>query len=61
MIIRQENPADISDIHALNELTLTCQWEGIPDDAFMILWLERPKAGQISGLATYRGEFNESI
>jgi len=61
MIIRQEKPEDINDIHALNELTLTCQWEGIPDDAFMILWLERPKAGQISGLAKYREEFNEAI
>ena len=40
---------------------ITCQWEGIPDDAFMILWLDRSNAGQISGLAKYREEFNEAI
>jgi len=39
---------------------IRCQWEGIPDEAFMILWLDKSKAGQVSGLATYRKEFNEA-
>jgi len=37
------------------------QWEGIPDDVFMILWLDTSKAGQVSGLAKYREEFNEAV
>jgi putative acetyltransferase len=40
---------------------IKCQWDGIPDEAFMILWLDRSKAGQVSGLAKYREEFNEAV
>ena len=40
---------------------ITCQWEGIPDEAFMILWLDKTMAGQVSGLAKYRDEFNEAV
>lgn len=39
---------------------IKCQWEGIPDEAFMILWLDRLKIGQVTGLAKYREEFNEA-
>jgi len=39
---------------------IRCQWEGMPDEAFMILWLDTSKAGQVSGLAKYREEFNEA-
>lgn len=40
---------------------IRCQWEGIPDEAFMILWLEKAMAGKVSGLAKYRDEFNEAV
>ena len=37
---------------------IICQWEGIPDEAFMILWLDESKARQLSGVAKYREELN---
>lgn len=40
---------------------VTCQWEGVPDDAFMILWLDKGRMPPVSGLAKYREEFNEAI
>lgn len=40
---------------------IKCQWEGIPDDAFMILWLDKSKMNRVSGLAKYRDEFNAVI
>ncbi len=36
------------------------QWEGVPDDAFMILWLDRSMANQVTGIAKYRAEFSEA-
>lgn len=38
---------------------MTFSWEGIPDDAFMILWLDKSTTNPVSGLAKYRDEFNE--
>jgi putative acetyltransferase len=40
---------------------IKCRWEGVPADAFMIFWLDKSKAGQVSGLAKYREEFNEAV
>jgi len=40
---------------------IKCQWEGIPDDAFMILWLDKSTMSPVSGLAKYRDEFNEAL
>lgn len=40
---------------------IKCQWEGIPDEAFMILWLDKSKINRVSGLAKYRDEFNAAI
>jgi putative acetyltransferase len=37
------------------------QWEGVPDPAFMILWLDRTMIDHVSGIARYRDEFNEAI
>ena len=37
------------------------QWEGVPDPAFMILWLYRTMIDHVSGVARYRDEFNEAI
>jgi hypothetical protein len=36
-------------------------WKGIPDDAFMILWLDKSTMNPVSGLAKYRDEFNAAI
>lgn len=36
------------------------QWEGIPDQAFMILVFDRKIVSDISGVARYRHEFNET-
>jgi len=37
------------------------QWEGIPDNAFMILWIDTSMKNRVSGIAKYRSEFNEAI
>jgi putative acetyltransferase len=37
------------------------QWEGVPDPAFMILWLDRTMVNHVSGVAKYRDEFNEAM
>ena len=40
---------------------IRCPWDGVPDEAFMVLWLDRSKAGAFPGIARYRDEFNEAI
>jgi putative acetyltransferase len=40
---------------------IKCQWEGIPDEAFMILWLDKSTTNPVSGFAKYRDEFDEAI
>ena len=37
------------------------QWEGVPDHAFMILWLDKTVMNHVSGVAKYRDEFNEAM
>ena len=37
------------------------QWEGVPDPAFMILWLDRTMTNYVSGVAKYRDEFDEGM
>jgi putative acetyltransferase len=37
------------------------QWEGVPDPAFMILWLDKTMTNHVSGVAKYRDEFDEGI
>lgn len=37
------------------------QWDGIPDEAFMILVLDGSAMKDISGVARYRSEFDEAI
>jgi putative acetyltransferase len=37
-----------------------CQWDGVGDEAFMILVLEPPLAATLAGLAKYRPEFDEA-
>ena len=38
---------------------LESQWNGMPDDAFMVLVLDPPAMTGVSGVARYRDEFNE--
>jgi len=37
------------------------QWEGVPDPAFMILWLDTTMTNHVSGVAKYRDEFDEGM
>ena len=37
------------------------QWEGVPDDAFMILLLDESLRGALSGTGRYRSEFDEAM
>jgi putative acetyltransferase len=38
---------------------LASQWDGMPDAAFMVLVLNARAMADVSGVATYRDEFNE--
>jgi putative acetyltransferase len=38
---------------------LACQWEGVPDAAFMISILDADAMAGVSGMARYRNEFDE--
>lgn len=40
---------------------LQSQWEGIPDEVFMAMILDQPRMSGISGIATYRHEFNDAL
>lgn len=40
---------------------IRCQWEGVPDEAFMILIFDGIAMEGIAGVARYRDEFDEAI
>ena len=40
---------------------IRCQWEGVPEEAFMILWLDKSKKKGVLGIAKYHEEFNEAM
>jgi len=40
---------------------IRCQWDGVPDEAFMILIFDQEIMNGVSGIAKYRDEFNEAI
>jgi putative acetyltransferase len=40
---------------------IRCEWDGVPDEAFMVLVLEPSISSQLAGLARYRPEFGEAI
>jgi putative acetyltransferase len=40
---------------------LSCQWEGVPDEAFMVLILDRDTMSGVSGVARYRDEFDQAM
>ncbi len=39
---------------------LSCQWDGVPDEAFMVLILEEETMAAVSGTARYRDEFDQA-
>jgi len=44
-----------------SEFGIKCQWDKVPDEAFMILWIDKTKVGGVSGVARLREEFNEAV
>ncbi len=40
---------------------LTCQWEGVPDAAFMVLILDESAVAGVAGVARYRDEFGAAM
>ena len=46
---------------AASKFGLSSQWEGVPDEAFMVLFLDKSLAGRVSGVVSYRPEFNEAV
>lgn len=40
---------------------IKCQWDGVPDEAFMIMILEIEKMTNIHGIAKYRDEWDEAM
>jgi putative acetyltransferase len=40
---------------------LSCQWDGVPDEAFMVLILDEAAMASVSGTARYRDEFNQAM
>ena len=40
---------------------LSSQWEGVPDEAFMVIVMDQAALTGISGVAKYRAEFDEAM
>jgi putative acetyltransferase len=40
---------------------VTCQWDGVPDEAFMIRILDEAAMAGVSGVARYRDEFDQAM
>ncbi len=40
---------------------ISCQWDGVPDEAFMIMILDKEKMENVHGVARYRDEWNEAM
>ena len=40
---------------------IVCQWEGIPDEAFMVMILDEKTMAAVSGTARYRPEFDQAM
>lgn len=40
---------------------LSCQWDGVPDEAFMVLILDEKVMASVSGTVRYRDEFNQPM
>lgn len=46
---------------AASKYGIISQWEGVPDEAFMVMILDKDSMKGISGMATYRKEFDETM
>jgi putative acetyltransferase len=46
---------------AASTYAVGCQWDGIPDEAFMILVLQSSITSQLAGVAKYRPEFDSVV
>jgi putative acetyltransferase len=44
-----------------NTLVLVSQWEGAPDEAFMVLVLDEAEFKDASGVGRYRAEFDAAM
>jgi len=40
---------------------LSCQWDGVPDEAFMVLILDDSAMAGVSGMIRYRDEFDQAM
>jgi putative acetyltransferase len=40
---------------------LKCQWDDVPDEAFMVVILDEPAMAGVSGTARYRDEFDQAM
>ena len=40
---------------------ISCQWEGVPDEAFMVMILDERAMAGVSGTAKYRDEFDQAM
>ena len=40
---------------------IVCQWEGVPDGAFMVLIFDEAIMSGVSGVVRYRDEFEEAL
>ncbi len=40
---------------------VSCQWDGLPDEAFMVLILDQAAMAGVSGTARYRDEFDQAM
>lgn len=44
-----------------SKYNLVPQWEGIPDEAFMVQFLDETLKGKVQGQVYYRSEFSEAV
>ncbi len=40
---------------------LNCQWDGVPDEAFMVIFFDETLKQSVCGIARYRDEFEEAM
>ena len=40
---------------------LSCQWNGVPDQVFLVLVLDEQTISSLSGVARYRDEFDQAM
>ncbi|MFC1572173.1 GNAT family N-acetyltransferase [Candidatus Eisenbacteria bacterium] len=44
-----------------SQFGLTCQWDGIPDEVFMVIVFDEAVMAGVSGVAKYRNEFDAAM